>query len=120
MSDQGWLEVERQWLEVRKTVDALIANLGRFAERAPLPHPSVKTLDGVPPLPDFANEVVILVRILLRALLDAIKARRIAAAPSPLSGGPDASRPAGSGPDSLHKEWWETFNDRWPSSERGS
>jgi hypothetical protein len=80
MRDQGWLEVERQWLEVRKTVDAVIANLGRFAERAPLPHPSVKTLDGVPPLSDFADEVVILVRILMRALLDAMKARRIAAA----------------------------------------
>ena len=82
MSDPGWLEVERQWLEVRKTVDAVIANLGRLAERAPLPHPSVRTIDGVPPPPDFADEVVILVRILARALLDAMKARRIAAAPS--------------------------------------
>jgi len=80
MSDKGWLDVERQWLEVRKTVDAMIANLGRLAERAPLPHPSVTTIDGVPPLPDFADEVVILVRILARALLDAMKARRIAAA----------------------------------------
>ncbi len=92
MSDQGWLEVERQWLEVRETVDAVIANLDRLAKRAPLHHPSVKTLDGAPSLPNLADEVVILVRILLRALLDAMKARRIAAAPSPLSGWPDASR----------------------------
>ena len=82
MSDKGWLDVERQWLEVRKTVDAVIANLGRLAERAQLPHPSVRTIDGEPPPPDFADEVVILVRILARALLDAMKARRIAAAPS--------------------------------------
>ena len=94
MSDQGWLEVERQWLEVRKTVDAVIANLDRLAKGAPLPHPSGKTLDGVPSLPGFADEVVILVRILMRALLDAMKARRIAVAPGPLSGSPDASRPA--------------------------
>ena len=37
MSDPGWLEVERQWLEVQKTVDAVITNLGRFAERATPP-----------------------------------------------------------------------------------
>ena len=80
MSDQGWLDVERQWLEVQKTVDAVIANLGRLAERAPLPHPSVRTSDGVPSPPDLADEVVILVRILARALLDAMKAHRIAAA----------------------------------------
>jgi len=80
MSDQGWLDVERQWLEMRKTVDAVIANLGRLAERAPLPHPSVRTIDGVQPPPDFADEVVILVKILARGLLDAMKARRIAAA----------------------------------------
>jgi len=82
VSDRGWLEVERQWLEVRQTVDAVIVNLGCFAERATLPHPSVKTIDGVPPLPDFADDVVILVKILLRALLDAMKARHIAAAPT--------------------------------------
>src|SRR5262249_32396414 len=87
MSDRGWQEVEKQWLEVRKTVDAVIVNLGRLAERATLPHPSVKTIDGVPPLPDFADDVVTLVKILLRALLDAMKARRMAAASSPLSGG---------------------------------
>src|SRR2546430_12728337 len=51
-----------------------------------------RSLDGAPSLPNLADEVVILVRILLRALLDAMKARRIAAAPSPLSGWPDASR----------------------------
>ena len=82
MSDPGWLEVERQWLEVQKTVDAVIANLGRFAERATPPDPSFKPIDGVPPLPDLA-EVVILVRILLRALLDAMRARRIAAGSEP-------------------------------------
>ena len=87
MSDQGWLGVEKQWLEVRKTVDAVIANFGCLAERAILPDSSLKTIDGVPPLPDFADEVVILVKILLRALLDAMKARRGAPAPSPLSGG---------------------------------
>ena len=83
MSDPGWLEVERQWLEVQKTVDAVITNLGRFAERAPPPDPSFKPIDGVPPLPDLADEVVILVRILLRALLDAMRARRIAAGSEP-------------------------------------
>lgn len=82
MSDPGWLEVERQWLEVRKVVDAAIANFGRFAAPATPPDSSIKPIDGVPPLPDFADEVVILVRILLRALLDAMRARRIAAAPS--------------------------------------
>ena len=30
MSDQEWQEVERQWLEVQKTVDVVIANLGRL------------------------------------------------------------------------------------------
>jgi len=34
----------------------------------------------VQPPPDFADEVVILVKILARGLLDAMKARRIAAA----------------------------------------
>jgi hypothetical protein len=92
MSDPAWLAVERQWLEVQKTIDAVIANLGGLVERAASPHPSIKPIDG---------EVIILVRILLRALLDAMRARRIAAASSPLSGGPDAPRPDGSGPDSL-------------------
>ena len=40
MSDQGWQEVERQWLEVRKTVEAVIANLGLLAERASPPQPT--------------------------------------------------------------------------------
>lgn len=40
MSDQGWQEVERQWLEVRKTVEAVIANLGPLAERASPPQPT--------------------------------------------------------------------------------
>ena len=30
MSDQEWQEVERQGLEVQKTVDVVIANLGRL------------------------------------------------------------------------------------------
>jgi len=40
MSDPEWLEVERQWLEVRKTIDAVIANLGHLAQRATSPRPT--------------------------------------------------------------------------------
>src|SRR5947209_19348058 len=92
MSDQGWLEVERQWLEVRETVDAVIANLDRLAKRAPLHHPSVKTLDGAPSLPNLADQVVTLVRIRWRALLHAVPARGSAPAPSPPSGWAEAAR----------------------------
>ena len=60
MSDQGWLEVERQWLEVRKTVDAVIANLGRLAERNAQALPTFP--DGVMPLADFSDKLSILVK----------------------------------------------------------
>lgn len=95
MNEPGWLEVERQWLEVGKTIDAVIANLRRFPERAALPLPSIKPIDGLPPPRDFADEVVILVRILATALLDAMKARRIATALGrvPEGGIPDAPQP---------------------------
>jgi len=59
MSDQGWLEVERQWLEVQKTVNAVISNLGRLAERNAQALPTFP--DGVMPLVNFSDKLLILV-----------------------------------------------------------
>jgi len=70
MSDQEWQEVEQQWLEVQKTVDAVIANLGRLAERNTEGFP-----DGATPLNSFSDKLLILVG----AVRDAVTARSLEA-----------------------------------------